>query len=106
MPQAGSDTAMRLIELYTHRDPALASALSQGLQLDKIAAHDGMRPEPGVPAMRIAARGAAKLSDPQRQEVEKLLRDVTASYSDGKYDQANKGLNRIAAILDASSAPG
>jgi hypothetical protein len=52
------------------------------------------------------ARGAAKLSDPQRQEVEKLLRDVTASYSDGKYDQANKGLNRIAAILDASTASG
>jgi hypothetical protein len=52
------------------------------------------------------ARGAAKLSEPQRQEVEKLLRDVTASYSDGNYDQANKGLNRIAAILDASSASG
>jgi hypothetical protein len=52
------------------------------------------------------ARGAAKLSDPQRQEVEKLLRDVTAAYSDGKYDQANKGLNRIAAILDASTASG
>ena len=52
------------------------------------------------------ARGAAKLSEPQRQEVEKLLRDVTASYSDGNYDQANKGLNRIAAILDANSASG
>jgi hypothetical protein len=52
------------------------------------------------------ARGAAKLSDPQRQEVEKLLREVTSAYSDGKYDQANKGLNRIAAILDASSATG
>jgi hypothetical protein len=52
------------------------------------------------------ARGSAKLSDGQRLEVEKLLRDVTASFSDGKYDQANKGLNRIAAILDASDAKG
>jgi hypothetical protein len=52
------------------------------------------------------ARAAAKLSDPQRQEVEKLLRDVTAAFSDGKYDQANKGLNRIAAILDAGDAKG
>jgi hypothetical protein len=52
------------------------------------------------------ARQAAKLSDSQRGEVERLLRDVTSSYSDGKYDQANKGLNRIAAILDASPASG
>ena len=52
------------------------------------------------------ARATAKLSDGQRQEVEKLLRDVTAAYSDGKYDQANKGLNRIAAILDAGDAKG
>ena len=31
LPQADDDTAMRLVELYNHRDPALASALSQGL---------------------------------------------------------------------------
>src|SRR5207248_8495790 len=36
------------------------------------------------------ARGSARLSDPQRGEVEKLLREVTSAYSDGKYDQANK----------------
>ena len=52
------------------------------------------------------ARAAARLSDPQRGEVEKLLRDVTASYSDGKYADANKGLNRIAAILDAGAPSG
>jgi DNA repair exonuclease SbcCD ATPase subunit len=52
------------------------------------------------------ARAAANLSDPQRQEVEKLLRDVTSSFSDGKYDQANRGLNRIAAILDVGDAKG
>ena len=31
LPQADDDTAMRLVELYSHRDPALAPALSQGL---------------------------------------------------------------------------
>ena len=51
-------------------------------------------------------RTAAKLSDHQRSEVEKLLRDVTSSYSDGKYADANKGLNRIAVILDAGAASG
>jgi adenylate cyclase len=51
-------------------------------------------------------RAAAKLNDRQRDEVEGLLREVTASYSDGKFDGANRGLNRIASILDASTAPG
>jgi chromosome segregation ATPase len=53
-----------------------------------------------------SARAAARLSDGQRGEVEKLLREVTSSYSDGKYADANKGLNRIAVILDAGAAPG
>jgi len=52
------------------------------------------------------ARTAARLSDTQRGEVEKLLRDVTSAFSDGKYEQANKGLNRIAVILDANAASG
>lgn len=51
-------------------------------------------------------RSNVKLADPQRAQVERLLREVTGAYSDGKYDLANKGLNRIAAILDANSAPG
>src|SRR6478609_8797503 len=64
LPQADDDTAMRLIELYSHRDPALASALSQGLQLEKSAQGDDMKPKPGTNnagAMRLVARGAAKL---------------------------------------------
>ena len=64
LPQAADDTAMRLVELYSHRDPALASALSQGLQLDKVAQGDDMKPKPGTNAagaMRLVARGAAKL---------------------------------------------
>src|SRR5215831_14478231 len=35
LPQADDDTAMRLVELYRHRDPALASSLTQGIALDK-----------------------------------------------------------------------
>ncbi len=64
LPQAADDTAMRLVDLYTHRDPALASALSQGLKLDKTAQGDDMKPKPGTNgagAMRLVARGAAKL---------------------------------------------
>src|SRR5438067_4725839 len=64
LPQADDDTAMRLVELYRQRDPALASALSQGLQLDKTAQSDDMKPKPGTNgagAMKLVARGAAKL---------------------------------------------
>ncbi len=51
-------------------------------------------------------RGQAKLSDAQRTAVESLLRDVTGNYSDARYESANQGLNRIAAILDAAASPG
>src|SRR5213080_2884890 len=42
LPQADDDTAMRLVDLYHHRDQALASALSQGLRLDRTAQGDDM----------------------------------------------------------------
>ncbi len=64
LPQAGDDTAMRVLSLYNHRDPKLASALSQGLELDKAARIEDMKPQPranGPSAMRLVARGAAKL---------------------------------------------
>src|SRR5215813_4409467 len=64
VPQAADDTAMRLMELYRHRDPALAAALTQGLALDKAAQGDDMKPKRGgngAGAMRLVARGAAKL---------------------------------------------
>src|SRR4051812_30857588 len=48
LPQAADDTAARLVDLYRHRDPALAAALSQGLQLDKAAQGDDMKPKPGT----------------------------------------------------------
>ena len=63
LPNAADDTAARLIELYRQQDPALATALSQGLQLDRLAKGDAMKPAPGVKvtAMQQVARGAAKL---------------------------------------------
>jgi uncharacterized protein (DUF1501 family) len=64
LPQADDDTAMRLIELYKHRDVALATSLTQGISLEKQARADDMKAKPGggAPAqMRQVARGAAKL---------------------------------------------
>ncbi len=63
LPNAADDTAMRLLQLYQDRDPALATALSQGLKLDKLAVGDDMKPKGGnaVTAMKQVARGAAKL---------------------------------------------
>jgi uncharacterized protein (DUF1501 family) len=97
LPQADDDTAMRLVELYNHRDPALASALSQGLQLDK-AAGDDMKPKPGTNnagAMRLVARGAAKLmaaDDGPR---------IAAVAFDGWDTHANEGgpVGRLAQLL-------
>jgi uncharacterized protein (DUF1501 family) len=61
LPTAADDTAQRLMELYRGRDPALGAALAQGLQLDKIAKGDTLKPDKGITAMQQIARGAAKL---------------------------------------------
>ncbi len=99
LPQAADDTAMRLVNLYNHRDPLLANALSQGLQIDKIAANDdSMKPKPGmngVGAMRLAAKGAAKLmaaDDGPR---------IAALAFDGWDTHANEGgpVGRLAQLL-------
>jgi uncharacterized protein (DUF1501 family) len=98
LPQADDDTAMRLVELYRHRDAALASALSQGLQLDKAAQGDDMKPKPGASgpaAMRQVARGAAKLmsaDDGPR---------IAALAFDGWDTHANEGgpVGRLAQLL-------
>jgi uncharacterized protein (DUF1501 family) len=98
VPQADDDTAMRLVELYSHRDPALASVLSQGLQLDKVSQGDDMKPKPGTNAggaMRLAARGAAKLmsaDDGPR---------IAALAFDGWDTHANEGgpVGRLAQLL-------
>jgi uncharacterized protein (DUF1501 family) len=98
LPQADDDTAMRLIGLYSHRDPPLASALTQGLQLEKSAQGDDMKPKPGTNnagAMRLAARGAAKLmaaDDGPR---------IAALAFDGWDTHANEGgpVGRLAQLL-------
>ena len=97
LPQADDDTAMRLVELYRHRDPTLASALSQGLQLEKAASGDDMKPKPGnaVAQMRQVARGAAKLmaaDDGPR---------IAALAFDGWDTHANEGgpVGRLAILL-------
>jgi uncharacterized protein (DUF1501 family) len=69
LPTAGDDLAMRVLDLYTHRDPALATALRLGLDTDKMATRDGLtgdmakaRGGMDQPAgMRQAAAGAARL---------------------------------------------
>jgi uncharacterized protein (DUF1501 family) len=98
LPQAADDTAMRLVELYRHRDPALGTALSQGLQLDKAAQGDDMKPKPGTNgagAMKLVARGAAKLmsSDDGPR--------IAALAFDGWDTHANEGgaVGRLAQLL-------
>lgn len=98
LPQAADDTAARLVELYRHRDPALATALTQGLQLDKAAQGDDMKPKPGAggaAAMKLVARGAAKLmsaDDGPR---------IAALAFDGWDTHANEGgaVGRLAQLL-------
>lgn len=98
LPQADDDTAMRLVDLYSHRDAALATALSQGLQLEKVALGGDMKMKPGgnaAQAMRQVARGAAKLmaaDDGPR---------IAALAFDGWDTHANEGgaVGRLAGLL-------
>src|SRR5581483_7010772 len=86
------------VELYRHQDPALATALSQGLQLEKAAIGDDMKPRGGgnpISAMRSVARGAAKLmaaDDGPR---------IAALAFDGWDTHANEGgpVGRLAQLL-------
>ncbi len=69
LPSASDDLAARALELYRHRDPALASALQAGLDTERMATKDGMSDEHrknkgGMDqpnGMRQAAAGAARL---------------------------------------------
>ena len=98
LPAAADDTAARLLDLYRHRDPALASALSQGLRLEKTASGDDMKTKPGgnnASLMRQVARGAAKVmaaDDGPR---------IAALTFDGWDTHANEGgpVGRLAQLL-------
>jgi uncharacterized protein (DUF1501 family) len=65
LPQPTEDLAARVIDLYRHRDPVLAVALTQGLAAEKIAAGDMDRTPRGgfatAAGMRQAAQGAVRL---------------------------------------------
>jgi uncharacterized protein (DUF1501 family) len=65
LPQPTEDLAARVIDLYWHRDPVLAVALTQGLAAEKIAAGDMDRTPRGgfatAAGMRQAAQGAVRL---------------------------------------------
>ena len=64
LPPADDDLALRLMDLYTHRDPVLAHALGEGIATGKIAAGMDVKPRggPGDPnGMMQLASGAAKL---------------------------------------------
>ena len=69
LPSASDDLAARALDLYRHRDLALASALQAGLDTERMATKDGMSDENrknkgGMDqpnGMRQAAAGAARL---------------------------------------------
>lgn len=69
LPKAEDSTAARILDLYRHADPALASALSRGLDTDRMASRSGLsgdaaRPRGGadsVEGMKQIAAGAARL---------------------------------------------
>jgi uncharacterized protein (DUF1501 family) len=65
LPAPREDLTERLMNLYDHRDPALAAALRAGLDADRLALRQGMDSvKPGgdlTLAMRNAAAGAARL---------------------------------------------
>jgi uncharacterized protein (DUF1501 family) len=65
-PRADDELAARVLDVYNRRDPALALALMQGLEVDKMGMDDdsdprGLGAKDTPPGMRRAARSAAKL---------------------------------------------
>jgi uncharacterized protein (DUF1501 family) len=96
--KASDDLTARIMDLYRHRDPALAKALQAGLETDKLAKAQGMdrqaRPQ-DARNMVVAAEGAARLlaaSDGPR---------VAALSFDGWDTHANQGgaTGRLADLL-------
>ncbi len=69
VPNAGEDLAARVLDLYTHRDPALGHALAAGLDTDRMAKAQGMSGDAAKAqggsadprGMVHAAQGAARL---------------------------------------------
>ncbi|WP_425487322.1 DUF1501 domain-containing protein [Methylocystis heyeri] len=117
LPSAGDSLAMRTLDLYRHRDPALAAALESGLDTERVATQGGMSDDarknkggmdqPG--GMRQASAGAARLlAAPEGPRVAALAFDgwdthqneggVTGQLAtrlsglDGAFEELEKGL--------------
>ncbi|MDH7798530.1 MULTISPECIES: DUF1501 domain-containing protein [unclassified Beijerinckia] len=107
LPAVQDDLEQRLLTLYRQQDKALATVLTESLDIEKIAQREaaGMRPAGGnlIEAMRTPARGAAKLlaaDDGPR---------IAALAFDGWDTHANEGgatgrLAQLLAGLDAAIA--
>ncbi|HLW93037.1 MAG TPA: DUF1501 domain-containing protein [Roseiarcus sp.] len=104
LPAASDDLNARVLDLYKHRDSALATALRAGLDADLLATRqgmDGLKPGGDIAlAMRKAAEGAARLinaDDGPR---------VAALAFDGWDTHANEGgaTGRLAQLLGGLDA--
>jgi uncharacterized protein (DUF1501 family) len=93
------DLTMRLMDLYRHRDPALATALQAGVDADRMATKQGMDAiKPGgdiAMAMRKTAEGAARLMSADEGP------RIAAMAFDGWDTHANEGgaTGRLAQLL-------
>ncbi len=108
LPKADEELAARVLDLYSHRDPALASALMRGLDTDRMAIRSGLsgdaaKPRGGadsVEGMKHIAGGAARL----------LAQDdgprLAALAFDGWDTHANEGgaTGRLAQLLSGLDA--
>jgi uncharacterized protein (DUF1501 family) len=102
-PNAGDDLAQRVLDLYTHRDPALGAALKAGLDTDRMAKQQGMTGDMAKAqggsadprGMAQAAQGAARLLIAQDGP------RVAALSFDGWDTHANQGgaTGRLATLL-------
>ena len=68
LPKAGDDLALRVMDLYTHRDPVLARALAAGVDTDRIAQRADM-----LDAGKISGSGLDKIMVQAAQGAAKLL---------------------------------
>ena len=118
LPSASDDLSRRLLDLYQHRDPVLARALSEGLGVERTVAQKiGGAPARGgsnsEAGMRQAAQGAAKLmAAPDGPRLAALAFDGWDTHAneggavgrlaqllaglDGAFDEFEKGLGAAA----------
>ena len=117
LPKAGDDLAQRVLDLYVHRDPVLASALGAGLETGRIAQHadmGGSTPASGPPLDRVmvqACEGAARLmmaDDGPRVAALSIDGWDTHAQEGGAKGRLAKllgGLDRAMAALEAAMKP-